>query len=227
MDGTLSRTVLMRQPAAYRAHIDGKWRLANLYEFPPALSQGYALVYCFNSDTSARNFARIGEALTYYPWKGDCSVAHIYTVLENHLPVTHRPRIKSIQYASPGGMELLLDLDTIGRIACAVATSGVSSLSVIKTYAAIQKQLHNVRQHNEEFKLEQLTIYKKRLKASSDLCKQLSDQIGFEGFHELEKRIDSEEIVAKLISAQFRRLNSMADYTVSGKALLPRIPDKK
>jgi hypothetical protein len=216
----------MGTPQTYRIQMDGTWRLADLYEFPRGLSQAYAFIYCFDSHGST-SAGRLDEALANYTWKGGYSVVKIYTVLQHQVPPSHRPQINSIQYSSPGWMELILDLHTIGKLAYAVATLsiGPAAVGILKTYGAIQNQLQNIRRRSENFKSERAALRTKEVEALGDLCDQLSKQIGFKRYHELLKRVDGDpEVAAKLLSAQYRRLKLVADYSIKGKASLPQLP---
>jgi hypothetical protein len=46
--------------------LDGEWRLRDLYEFPHALGQCYAFIYCFDSDLRPRERERIDEAVVKF-----------------------------------------------------------------------------------------------------------------------------------------------------------------
>ncbi|HEY6872187.1 MAG TPA: hypothetical protein VI298_05600 [Geobacteraceae bacterium] len=89
--------------------MDERWALADLYDFPHAYSQAYALIYCFDSRLNPKDEKRINTALEQYPWQGGYSYVNIYTVLNNQIPEEHRPQIASIQYASPGFIDVIIN----------------------------------------------------------------------------------------------------------------------
>src|SRR5205807_4246480 len=90
------------EPDNYRVILGGKWDLYDLHEFPYALSQCYAFIYCLDSKAEISTRKRIDSAFRSYPWHGGYSYVNIYTVLQNQVPLLDRPKVKSISYASPG-----------------------------------------------------------------------------------------------------------------------------
>jgi hypothetical protein len=202
--------------------MNNSWRLDDLYDFPHALAQTYAFTYCFELDLSSRDAERIDRALRDYPWRGGYSIVNIYTVLQNRVPPRYRPKIKSIHYASPGWMDLILNLDAIEIVAEAVAALGVSGVAAAKMYSSIQKTLHEIKKQKERSKLENLKVFKEQVAALHGLCDELSKLLGFKKFHELVERTGGdEEVAAKLLSAQYRRLKTIAEYAESGQVALP------
>ena len=60
--------------------------------------------------SSYRDESRTRTSLAFeaYPWKGGWSAVDFYERLRRATPARHRPRIVSIQFSSPGFIELLL-----------------------------------------------------------------------------------------------------------------------
>jgi hypothetical protein len=202
--------------------MDNRWGLNDLYDFPHALAQTYAFAYCFESNLSPRDAQRIDRALRSYPWRGGYSIVNIYVVLQNQVPPRFRPQVKSIHYASPGWIDLILNLDAIEKVAEAVAAIGVSSLAAAKAYKSIQKTLHDIKMQKEKSKLESLRVSRGQVVALRSLCDELSKLLGFKKFDELLERTgDDEEVAAKLLSAQYRRLETIAEYVDNGQVVLP------
>lgn len=215
----------MQSRGIYRINMDGGWGLNDLYEFSHAFSQTYAFAYCFDSALLPRDPERIDYALEHYPWKGGFSIVNIYTILQTQVPPIHRPRINSIHYASPGWIELLLDLDPAVKVAASVAAIAGSMAATTKAFAAIEKTLQGVRLQREKSKLEHLKITKAQATALRGLYEELSKLIGFMKFDELVTRTGGNvEVAAKLIIAQFRRLKTIAEYSKKEKVLLPQTP---
>lgn len=213
----------MRDAEIYRVLMDGRWSLQDLYDFPHSLSQTYAFAYCFDSTLSPQDAERINLALREYPWGGGYSIVNIFTVLQNQVPPKQRPKITSIQYASPGWIDLLLNLDPIVTVASSVAAIAGSMAITTKSYEAIQKALHNIRINKAETKAKIAIARKREVEALSALCNDLSRQIGFNGFHGLVSRTGGNvEVAAKLLCAYYRRLKIVAEYEKNGKAYLPQ-----
>lgn len=205
----------------YRINMDKEWELNDLYSFPHAFAQTYAFAYCFDSDLSPRDADRINYALENYPWRGGYSYVNIYTVLQNQVPPKLRPRIKQIQYASPGWMDLALNLDPAIKVAAAVASIAGSMVATTKAYASIQKTLQDIKLQREKSKVAHLQLSKAQAKELRGLCEELSKLVGFKKFEELVSRTGDIEIAAKLLAAQFRRLKAIAEFSSKGKIGLP------
>jgi hypothetical protein len=212
---------MMNDIGKYRIRIAKQWVLNDLYEFPHAFDQTYAFAYCFDSSLSPRDAERINFALENYPWRGGYSIANIYKVLEHQVPPIYRPRIKSIQYASPGWIELLLNLEPAVKVAASVATIMCSMAAATKAYATIQKTLHSIKLQREKSELEHLQLSRAQATALRGLCQELAQLMGFKKFEELVERTGNLEVAGKLLSAQFRRLKTIARYSEKGKVLLP------
>jgi hypothetical protein len=208
----------------YRVTLDGQWDLRDLHEFPHAYEQVYAFTYCFDSDLSPPDAGRIDRALESYPWRGGYSVVNIYTVLMSEVVFEHRPRIKSIQYASPGWIDLLLNLNPAIKLAASVMAITSSLAATAKACEAIQKTLHNIRTHRQKAQVEIIELTRQEIEQVHKLTQELSSLIKFDHLDALQKRTGSAEVTAKLIVAQYRRLKMLAEYVRNKKAGLPRQP---
>src|SRR5712671_4940806 len=118
----------------YRVILDEEWKLTDLYEFPHSYDQCYAFIYCLDSDLSPRDRARINLALEGYPWQGGYSYVNIYTVLRNQVPLRDRPRIKSISKASPGWLDLFLNVGVAIQVAQSVMALSGAAVSAAIAY---------------------------------------------------------------------------------------------
>lgn len=204
--------------------MDGRWDLKDLYEFPHAFMQVYAFTYCFDSDLEPRDADRINYALENYPWAGGYSIVNIFTVLQNQVEREHRPVISEIKYASPGWIDIFLNLHPAIKVAGAVATIAGSLATTTKSYAVLQKTLYDIRAQAQKARLEQIQLTRAQIQEVHGLTQDLANLIGFERLDELNQRTGNVVVTAKLISAQFRRLKVLADYVLKGKAFLPPGP---
>lgn len=208
----------------YRVEMDGRWHLKDLYEFPHAFTQVYAFTYCFDSELSPRNAERINYALENYPWGGGYSIVNIYQVLQNQVEHEHRPRIVEIRYASPGWIDLLLILNPAVQVAASVAGVAGSLAAAAKSLSALQKKLYEIRAEARKAHIERIQLTRTEIKELQGLTQDLADFIGFTRLEELNERTGSIEVTAKLVSAQYRRLKTLAEYALKGKAFLPVQP---
>jgi hypothetical protein len=94
---------MARLYGSYTILMDGRWTLDDLYKFSHTYEQAYfALDAIVPSETEADN-DRIERAFRAFPWRGGYSAVNFYNQLRYATPVGARPKIVSIQYASPGG----------------------------------------------------------------------------------------------------------------------------
>jgi hypothetical protein len=208
----------------YRIEMDGRWNLKDLYEFPHAYLQVYAFVYAFDTKLPTRDSDRINYALESYPWAGGYSIVNMYTVLQTQVGPRFKPIIKEIRYASPGWIDILLHLHPAVKIAGAVATVATSAAGTVKAYAAIQDCLYKIRARAKQARIERIQLTRQEAQELHGLNQDLAKSIGFDSLAELEARTGNAEVTAKLLSAQYRRLKTLAKFVAEGKANLPLHP---
>jgi hypothetical protein len=140
----------LRASRAYRVEMRERWALLDLYEFPHAYAQTYSFVYCFDSDLEPRDSERIQRALAEYPWRGGYSYVNIYTVLWHQVPSRDRPVIASISYASPGWIDLVLNVDVAIQLAKSLGIFLTTAAAAAKTYGAIYNVIAKVNKARAE-----------------------------------------------------------------------------
>jgi hypothetical protein len=143
-------------PERYRLLMDGRWELGDLYELPHAFEQCYSFIYCFDAEVTPISPERIGLALREYPWRGGFSYINIYQVLLNQITWRDKPRIAELKYASPGWIELALNLDVAVQVAKAVGAISVASAVAVKSYVSATKALTEVKTAREKAKATKL-----------------------------------------------------------------------
>jgi hypothetical protein len=205
----------------YRIELANEWRLTDLYEFPHAYSQNYAFIYCLDSEREPSDRQRIDRALGSYPWRGGYSYVNIYTVLQNQVPRTHRPRIKSINKSSPGWLELFLNVDVAIEVAKSVAILSGSVAAATYAYKNIHKSLGEININRKKFQLQELQITQAQAKALTSMSLEMAKFLGFKNLKELHERTGSPEISLKLLLAHYRRISTLVEYEKNGKAKLP------
>ena len=208
----------------YRIEMDDRWHLKDLYEFPHAFTQVYAFTYCFDTELSPRDAARIDYALENYPWAGGYSIVNIYQVLQNQVEHEYRPRIIEIRYASPGWIDLLLNLHPAVKVATSVAAFAGSLAAVTKSFSVLQKKLYEIRAEARKARIEQIQLTRSEIREIHGLTQDLANFIGFDKLDELNQRTGNIEVSAKLVSAHYRRMKILVDYALKGKAFLPEKP---
>jgi hypothetical protein len=207
----------------YRVVLTNDWLLNDLYTFPHAYSQNYAFIYCFDTDLSPRNRARIDRALEGYPWRGGYSYVNIYTVLQNQVPPEYRPTVHAIRKSSPGWLDLVLNLDTAIQVAKAVAIVSGALASAAISYKACHKALLDVNIYRQKHRLQELQLNSAQAKEINAMSAEMAKYFGFKSLKELNSRTDNPKVTLKLLLAHYRRIATIVEYVTEGKAELPLI----
>lgn len=210
---------------SYRLLLEGNWQLEDLYELPHAFGQCYAFIYCLDSELDIRDRERIDGAFAAYPWKGGYSYVNIYTVLKNQVPWQHRPRVKAIQKASPGWLDLFLNADVAIQVAKSVSALSGAGVAATKAYALIKKTLSQIKVDREKGKLQELQLTAAQQKTLMGMCQTMSKFLGFKNLKDMHARTGSPEVSLKLLLAHYRRTSVLLEYVESGKVELPQDAD--
>ena len=211
----------MRRDKVYRVLLDSEWQLDDLYAFPHAFAKSYAFIYCLDSELAPRDRQRINRALAEYPWRGGFSYVNINTVLHNQVTLPDRPRIRSIQYASPGWLDLFLNVDVAIQVAKSVGILLTTAGSAALTYKKIYTILASIKIEREKAKLQQLQLTQSQGKVVMDLCNDMAKFLGFKNVKELHQFTGNPETSMKLLAAHYRRTKILTEFVKNGKAALP------
>lgn len=205
------------------------WELEDLYEFPHALSQCYAFVYCLDAPLEPRNRERINAALREYPWRGGYSYVNIYFVFRSQIPVIDRPKISSIQKASPGWLDLFLNVDVATHVAAAVSVLSGAAISAAAAYKKAYNLMLSINAARRKAGIERVTSTASELKAFNAISIELAKNLGFKSLKELHESTGDPEVSMKLLMAHYRRMSVLVEYEQKGKATLtlPNLPPKK
>lgn len=216
----------MKQREIYRVLLNEDWELEDLYEFPHALSQCYAFVYCLDAPLEPRNRERINIALRQYPWRGGYSYVNIYSVLRNQIPISDRPKISSIQKASPGWLDLFLNANVAYQVAAAVTALSGAAVSAAAAYKKAYNIMLSVNAARRKSGVERVTATASELKAFNAICVELAKNLGFKSLKELHDHTGDAEVSMKLLMAHYRRMTVLVEYEKKGKAKLslPNLP---
>lgn len=203
---------------SYFIYIDGRWSLEDLYRFPHTYEQVYfaleAIVPAEDEDTEER----LTRAFGAFPWRGGYSAVSFYNALKFVVPRTRRPSIRSIQYSSPGWIELFLNQHLAVQVGTIVSTVAGSIGLCNKVYNQIHTDL-------QKRKLLRIEVDRKKVELSRDeilLVKEsfdgLAHVIGLESAKAIQNRTDDPLIALKILLSFYRRIRILAEYKNRGKA---------
>lgn len=211
----------MKEADVYRVLMNERWELEDLYSFPHAYSQTQSFIYCFDTDIDPRNSQRIDIALEEYPWRGGYSYVNLYQVLHNQIPPHYRPEIASIQYASPGWIDILLNPDVALKVAESVGILLGAGVAAVEAYKKIDKARLEIARQRREQDREFAELTASEAKALNEMSEELAKNLGFESLKKLQQRTKNPEVTLKVLLAHYRRLRILGDYVESGKVALP------
>ncbi|WP_144411102.1 hypothetical protein [Burkholderia pseudomallei] len=219
----------MEKKETYRVLLNEDWELEDLYNFPHALYQCYAFVYCLDSDLAPSDRARIDFALREYPWRGGYSYVNMYFVLAKQIPRRDHPKIHSIQKASPGWLDLILNQHVAVQVATAVGILSSAFHSAQAVYKKAHKLMLEINANRRREKVQRATATAAELKAFNAMCTELAKNLGFKSLKELHEKTGDAEVSMKILMAHYRRMSVLVEYEKEGKATLtlPKPPSDK
>lgn len=197
------------------------WSLQDLYVFPHTYEQCYTFVYCLDTALPARDKEAIDSAFARYPWKGGYSYVNFYQVLRTRIPPKARPQLASMHKASPGWIELALNLHVAVEVAKSVALISGSAVACAAAYKKAWTLLLSIRTEREKARNQQLQLRQSQIKAIRGTCEELAKCLGFKNLNELHKRTNDPEVSLKLLAAHYRRMRTLHEYESKGKIELP------
>jgi hypothetical protein len=207
----------------YRVLMDERWALEDLYGFPHTYSQAHAFIYHFDStqELDRRIVDRISRTFNEYPWRGGFSYVNLYTVLSNHIPNNHRPTIQSIQYASPGWIDLLINPDVAIQVAQSVGVLLGTGVTAAESFKQIDRARLDIARRRREQKREYAALTAAEAKELNEMAEELAKNLGFSSLNELQERAGDPDTALKVLMAHYRRMRTLGDYVESGKVMLP------
>jgi hypothetical protein len=210
-----------KQQPTYTITIGGSWSLKDFYELPHTFAQVYAFHCAFLLMDEVDDPERLWYVFGSFPWRGGYSAVNFYNSLNSQVPRDFRPKVKSIQYASPGWIELSL------LVPAAVAVSKVVDMFVRSAsglnglYTEIYKGMHERNLMRIEAKRQEIDLSEKQIEFAVKMSKLLAEGLGFNRIEELNERTGHPVATLKMLLSYFRRVRKLAEYATTGKAEFP------
>ncbi|WP_158665358.1 hypothetical protein [Sinorhizobium fredii] len=205
----------------YKIRIDRRWDLEDLYKFPRAYEQVYFAFFSLMPHDDEYTRSRIDQAYATFPWRGGYSAVNFYNHLKYTVPKRQRPAIKSLQYASPGWIELIAVAVTVSFLISRVVKSVCASIDAANnTYSNIHRELADRKLLRIEVEKKELELLQHNLDfvrgANLEMAELL--QIPPTQIAEINRRTGSDLKTLKIFLSVFRRIRILADYQNKGKA---------
>ena len=198
--------------------IDGRWGINDLRKFSDLVQDCYAFVFALTGRGTQKSLQQTEELFRKYPWRGGFSAVNFFDDLYGLIPLPEKASIQSIQYASPGTIQLNLNSEVASAIREIVDDINGEDSKISNSYEEVHGWLHEkgwLGKASKDIVLRQAD--KDALNARISL---LTEQFGL---HDQKQRLlsfsRSDPLGAvKILLAYYRRLEQLADYVATGKA---------
>lgn len=216
-----------RRGDTYRILLDGRWSLEDLYVFPRTYEQAYFLVGALLLPTGDQTIdERITHAFQVFPWQGGYSAVGFYEQLKYITPRAERPSIRSIEYSSPGWLELgtllIASAITLSHIVNHV-TSAIDKCNA--TYNQIYRDAQKRKLLGLKIKRRSQAIIREETEFLLDSCEKLANMMGSIDPSTIHSRTNDSRISLKILMSFYRRVRTLANYQVAGRATFADDPN--
>jgi hypothetical protein len=204
----------------YRIYIDHRWSLEDLYVYPRAYEQVYFALEALVPAEDELSNERIERAFQAFPWRGGYSAVNFYNQLKYATPRNKRPEVTEMKYASPGYIELLLNLPLAVKIAVSVTAVAGSIGSCNKVYNQIHSDLQKRKLLRIEVDRKKLELTKEQIYLVADANEKMADILNLDSHDTIDQRTNDPLISLKIFLSVYRRIRTLAEYENKGKASL-------
>lgn len=221
---TDTRKRLKRGP--YRIAIAGEWALQDLYVYPRAFGQLYSFMYAITTGRLVPLLHELDgdeteDPLFDHPWIGGYSAVNFFGYVTSRVSRSHRPRLLSMQYASPGWIEFAVVLSAASAVSLLVARFTKVGHQLNDLYNAIYKGLHERKMMQMDVRERALSLEREELKFLEESTNKMAEMMGFENVAALNRLTGNPIATLKALLAVYRRVKALGKYELSGKAKLP------
>ena len=201
----------MPETNPYRIEIDGEWTLNDLYEFPYTYTQAYSFLYSLMVDDVIDD-EKLIITFAVHPWRGGFSAVNFFHYLYELIPKAQRPTIVSIQYSSPGWIDLSLVLAVGIALRRIVYNLCDATLRIDDTYNKIYKGAQQRKLLSLESKSAELKLDREHLKFLEESAETFAKLLGFERLEELNHLAPNKLAALKMLLAFYRRVRKLKEY---------------
>jgi hypothetical protein len=160
-----------------------------------------------------------------YPFRGGFSYVNIYAVLKSQIPGRDRPKIDSMKKASPGWLDLVLNVDVAYHLAAGVSTLAAAGYGAVATYKKAYQLILSINEARRKYRVDGMKADATQMKMINLLCVELAKNLGFKSLKELHEYTGDPEISMKLLMSHHRKMDTLLKYDEKGKASLS-LPDE-
>lgn len=201
----------------YKIDIDNEWSLEDLHKFPKAYEQLYFAIEALLPSVDEDTEYRLMRTFQGFPWQGGYSAVNFYNNLKWATPKPERPEVVSLKYASPGWIELFLQLPLAVQIASSAA-------SIATSLGICNRVYHNIYRDLQDRKLLRIEVERQKRKLDLEEIEflhrsfdKMASLMGLPNVHEIHRRTENPLVSLKILLSMYRRFRDIADFQVKGK----------
>jgi hypothetical protein len=205
-----------------RLELDGDWGLLEFSGFGKHYVQLYAFFYGvreLSSDGAAGGDERVLRAFASFPWKGGWSAVDFFENLRYAIPRKDRVRIKEIEFASPGHIDLWALASATGAITATVTALTLAVNRVHNTYRNIQKGIREHKLGKIDVRRAELALAKEQLAFIDASIEDLSEglKLAPEDLDTIKELSPQPLGTLKILLAVYRRARELAKMQANGQ----------
>ena len=205
----------------YRVLLDKRWSLENLNEFTRLYMQNYAFLFCLEDNITNKRAPTLLADLNDYKLRDGLTYVNVYALFNRHIPAQEKPKVRAISYASPGFIELILNYEVAIQIAAGIYTFLKGIVSTAETYNKLHSIFIDLDHRRKERQNNLLKLDAEQISTVLDFNDKLAIGLGFQSLADMYDKVGSEEEVAKLLMAHYRRMKAMSKFVKDGKVKFP------
>jgi len=215
----------MTEIGLHKIEMDGEWEIQDLYLFPHRYSEVYSFLYALNEAASG-NAHRLSGAFQRYPWRGGYSAVNFYDDLYSSIPKDRRPKIKRIEYASPGFIEVGAILLLVTQIDRILTTAMKTCDKLDSIYTNIHKRAMRRRLLKLSVKEKERKLAEEDVRFVVESTKELAEALGIPDPAALNRLTNDPLASLKILMGFYRRLRELLHFIEEGKVRITPF-DKK
>ena len=204
----------------YPIFIDKRWSLEDLYRFPRAYEQVYFAYEAVLPAPDEQTNERIERAFQAFPWRGGYSAVNFYNQLKYATPPKKRPMIQQMRYASPGYIELFLNLPLALQVAIQVGAIAGSIGTCNKVYNAIYSDIQRRKLLKLDVERKKIELTREQISLLTSSSEEMAKLLGLPSADPILRRTKNPLVALKILLSIYRRVRTLAEYQYEGKANL-------
>lgn len=182
------------------------------------------MYYSLLPHESRRIVNRLNEAFEQYPWQGGYSAVNFYNKLKYTVASQNRPNIVSMQYSSPGWIELSLLLGVAVTIQKVIKAITQSIRDVHGNYNEIYSGMYERKLLRLEAERQIIALDDEKSKFIDRSATILAEVLYLDNVDAINRRTGSSYKTLKILLSLYRRIKILADFEQTGKT---RMTEKK